>query len=647
MGWYRVSLFTFVSCLLLLSASLSAADKNTASKADVRLLIDISGSMKKNDPKNLRVPALQLVTNLLPKDSEAGVWAFGRYVNMMVPLSKVDAKWQVNATNTAKKINSAGLFTNIGSVLEKASYGWTTPDLNEKRSMVLLTDGMVDISKDPSINAAERERILTKVLPKLRQAGVAIHTIALSQNADHELLQELSKQTDGWYESVNNAEELQKVFLKIFEQATERDSLPISDNKFTVDASIEEMTVLIFRQQDSQPAKLIAPSGAEMDKSTSSSQLRWFNTEGYDLVTLQNPETGDWKIDADVDPDNRVMVVSKLGLNVVPVPNNLLAGEAINYELKLVEEGEVISNADFLKLVDARLEQEKAGQTSRMAMFYDRSESIFKQSFYTDSFQGELKLKLIVKSPTFERIRTHAINIYGSPLVVDVEPSSDNIVPHQLHFSVRQDIVQKDSLKVTATIAMPDGKKLFVGLEDLDKPLDIQASLAGGDYSVEFKISGLSILGREFNVTPAATQFSSISTLIEETPKQPEPEIEAPKPEQPASEEEQPEPEVQQEVVEQKPKVEEPIAESEEDADAEMEGEAEPTNWLYWGLGANLILAIVGFFIWRLIKKRNAKGVSELADELGIDDDEDDDSEDEPSKQPNNDENSNDDDKKE
>jgi len=65
------------------------ADGGQPDTADVRVLIDISGSMKKNDPNNLRRPALRLLVGLLPEDSRAGVWTFGQYVNMQVPLGKV------------------------------------------------------------------------------------------------------------------------------------------------------------------------------------------------------------------------------------------------------------------------------------------------------------------------------------------------------------------------------------------------------------------------------------------------------------------------------------------------------------------------------------------------------------------------------
>jgi len=617
-----ILLGVFLSCLAP-SVFSATTNNNNIKKADVRLLIDISGSMKKNDPNNLRIPALQLVTNLLPKGSDAGVWAFGRYVNMMVPLAEVDANWQSKATKTAKKINSLGLYTNIGSVLEKASYGWSSADPREKRSFILLTDGMVDISKDASVNARERKKILDKILPKLKKAGVAIHTIALSQNADHDLLRQLSTQTDGWYQAVNDAAELQKVFLKIFEQAASRDNLPISDNQFTVDSSIEEMTVLVFRQDATSAAKLVAPGGEILSKNSSTSKVRWFSTDGYDLVTLQMPETGQWQIDAQVDPDNRVMVVSKLGLSIAELPNNLLAGEAINYELQLLEEGSVISNSDFLNLVDAKLEQNQAGRKSKLAMFFDGGSNTFKQNFFTDSIEGELNLSLHVTSPTFERVRSHAINIYGSPIETEVKMSEDNLSPHKIIMTVRDDIVKEESLKINVTISKPDGEKLYQGIEDPSKPLEIPANITGGEYTVEFKITGESVLGRSFSVSPEAITFESKS-LIEEMSSS-EPPVDSEVEETPVTEE----PAVEEPVAEKQPETEkQPEADEIKPAEQLKEPVESEINWLYVGIGGNLALGIIGFFVWRLIKKRNSKGASSVANELAIDDEDDDEDED-------------------
>jgi len=602
------------SLMLVFAFSVGAAEKQV--KPDVRLLIDISGSMKKNDPNNLRIPALQLVTNLLPAGADAGVWAFGRYVNMMVPLAQVDSNWQNKATLTAKKINSAGLYTNIGGVLEKASYGWSKPDPGEKRSMILLTDGMVDISKDPEVNRKERDKILNRILPKLVKAGVSIHTIALSQNADHELLKALSTQTDGWYQAVDSAEELQKVFLKIFEQSTERDSLPLTDNRFNVDASIEEMTILVFKESPLDQTKLVSPDGNSLEQANKDGSVRWFTTAGYDLITVKSPQTGEWGIDAKIDPDNRVMVVSNLGLKVSKVPNNLLAGEAINYEVSLLEEGEKITKSDFLNLVEAKLIQNKDGQTSRLAMFFDGGEHAFKQNFFTDGFEGVLDLTLEIKSPTFERTRNHAINVYGSPLTHQITMAEEGQPSHQLQFNVREDIVQEDTLTVSVSVTYPDGEKQFTALEDITKPLELRAIPAGGKYTLNLDIKGKSILGRDFSVSPAPIEFNAEPTFayLETLAKEQESKSEPEKKEEPQKEE---------------PKTEEPVK---EEAKKETEEEAPPetteeatdwTIWLYIGLGANLLLGVLGFFGWKLIKKKNHQSSALMADQLGIEDDED------------------------
>ena len=61
-------------CLqILLIASLTQAPVLAAGPAyDFRIVIDVSGSMKQTDPKNLRVPALKLLNGLIPSGSRAG-----------------------------------------------------------------------------------------------------------------------------------------------------------------------------------------------------------------------------------------------------------------------------------------------------------------------------------------------------------------------------------------------------------------------------------------------------------------------------------------------------------------------------------------------------------------------------------------------
>lgn len=620
--------FAVYFSLLVASTVLYSAQPSGQKPADVRLLIDISGSMKQNDPNNLRIPALRMVTNLMPKGSEAGVWAFGRYVNMLVPLKQVDQQWQESATAAAGKINSAGLFTNIGDAMAKSSWDWNRPADDETRSMILLTDGMVDIAKDPTKNAAERQRILQEILPRLKAAGVTIHTIALSEQADHELLKALSTQTDGWYQAVNSADELQKVFLKIFEQAAPRDSLPLENNQFTVDASIEEMTILVFREPGSDKAKLILPTAETLSYETKRANVRWFSSNTYDLVTLTNPQPGQWQIDAKVDPDNRVMVVSKLGLQVADLPNNVLANEQIDYQVKLLEEGKVITKPDFLSLVDAKLSTQYKGREGVTPLLKDTSSGTFRQVFFAGEEDGVLEIKLVVKSPTFERSRTHAVNIYGTPVLADVQMSFEQTIPHQVHLKIIEDIVLPSSLSLSGQITYPDDTTQFIAIDDWSKKpsFDVKVFPQGGEYQVQLTAQGESPTGRSFRVDLPALAFEQAPLPgFEPEPVVTEPETPEPEttqPQTPVPEEKAPEPEAEPETTLEPEQPQEPAVDPAEST--EQEPEPEPVNWTLWlsiGFVGNVLLVLLGWFVWRSVSKKTKENSDLMTQELFAEDD--------------------------
>lgn len=91
---------------------------------DIRIVVDVSGSMKRTDPSNLRIPALKLLNGLIPDGARAGVWTFGRYVNMTVKWGKVDDAWRRQADLRANQIHSNGLYTNIEKALAQTIASW-------------------------------------------------------------------------------------------------------------------------------------------------------------------------------------------------------------------------------------------------------------------------------------------------------------------------------------------------------------------------------------------------------------------------------------------------------------------------------------------------------------------------------------------
>ena len=136
---FRFSLF----CIAIsLQSGIVCAETEPANKSltsHVRVLIDVSGSMKQNDPDNLRIPALKLLINLLPSDSQAGVWLFAQETIPLLGSNQVSQSWKDKALKASARIHSKGLFTNIEAALTKAIEGWKESEIDSKHSIILLT----------------------------------------------------------------------------------------------------------------------------------------------------------------------------------------------------------------------------------------------------------------------------------------------------------------------------------------------------------------------------------------------------------------------------------------------------------------------------------------------------------------------------
>mgnify|MGYP000268272779 CR=1 FL=1 len=283
-------LLFWVFTSIFLNTTLAETTNDSASEvgqnADIRLLIDISGSMKKNDPSNLRIPAVNLLTELIPDGDKAGVWTFGQWVNNLIKYKVVDDAWRLNAKEQAKKINSVALYTNIGAVLEKASDDFKTGKKLSNTHFILLTDGMVDIDKDPEKNSQERDRVLTTLLKTFKDKGAKIHAVSLSKNADSALMDKLAIQTGGQSAVAETSEDLTKVFLQALDQAVPSEQVPIEGNEFVIDSSVEEFTALIFRGNGATPTEIIGPDESRHSEASHAEDVKWYQDQGYDLITI-------------------------------------------------------------------------------------------------------------------------------------------------------------------------------------------------------------------------------------------------------------------------------------------------------------------------------------------------------------------------
>ncbi|NOX76826.1 MAG: VWA domain-containing protein [Gammaproteobacteria bacterium] len=573
---------------------------------DIRVLIDISGSMRHTDPNNLRVPALRLFVSLLPHEAHAGVWTFGQWVNMLIAHGPVDKAWKTGARKAVREINSRGLFTNIEDAIRRASWDWKKPALDQRRSMILLTDGLVDISQDPDVNAASRERVLNELLPQLQAAGVVVHTIALSADSDHKLLRQLASATGGRFETIEDTEGLERLFLRLFEKVADTDHLPLVDNKVKVDNSIREVTFLVFRgKKTSEDTSITPPSGKKFNQTKLPKNVGWHREARYDLVTVQNPKPGTWRINADVDPDNRVMVVTDLKLKTTALPNTLAADTPVIFEAHLEEHGNIITRQDFLHFVRVKLNQystdDKMNEKKWKQKLLDNGKAPDKKAhdgIYTTQLKetlvnGEHELEIAVNGTTFKRHARQLVQVLSEPVEAQIEATPDDhiivtVIPYK-------ELIDADAMRIVATQTLPNGELVehrVPRVSTAEWQLKLDASTASGKHDIILHIIGNRADGSEVDTT-----LTPLSIHIGEAP-----ETEA--------------------IPETISDAEQPAEHNDDHEAEEHSPEAETaveTNWLMVSLRVllfNILLVAIGFGIYKMWPKATQRLFPNPGEEL-------------------------------
>lgn len=412
-------------CLLCGTALLIPGMAAATVTPDVRILIDVSGSMRQNDPQNLRAPALRLVNELLPAGARAGVWVFAEDTQVLAPPGAVDDAWKARTRASLGRIHSRGQLTDIERALGAALVGWDQPDPEAERHIVLLTDGLVDVGQDDTRDAASRERILSTQVQRLEELDVKVHVIALSDNVDAELMQALSEGTGGWLETPADAEALQRVFLHMLEQSAAPETVPLEGNRFDIDDRISELTLLAFRVEG-QPNRLVAPDGEVLSAEQPGAGVGWHQEDGYDLVTVTGPQAGEWRLEGAQDPDNRVAVVTDMGLETEPLPSLLQAGEQLRLRAWLTDHQRPVERADLLRLLDARVRLEGVdapGQTYEQPLALDPASARFTTDLSASALEpGTYDLQVVVDGTTFLRQVRKRIRVAAAPVKVRYAP---------------------------------------------------------------------------------------------------------------------------------------------------------------------------------------------------------------------------------
>ena len=191
------------------------ADGESILIKDVVLVLDNSGSMKKNDPKFLVNNAVKEFISQQDENTRVGIVIFDQAVRLPVPLTDASLSNRETILNSIEEINYKGLFTDSPAGIERAIYELKNNGrVDAEKSIIFMTDGIVDTGA-PERDLEKSKWLREDLAPDAADNEIKIFGIAFTDAADFQLIQSISQKTDGEYYRALTVEDLQHVFEQI------------------------------------------------------------------------------------------------------------------------------------------------------------------------------------------------------------------------------------------------------------------------------------------------------------------------------------------------------------------------------------------------------------------------------------------------
>ncbi|MCH8537886.1 MAG: TIGR03503 family protein [Alkalimonas sp.] len=308
-----------------------------------------------------------------------------------------------------------------------------------------------------------------------------------------------------------------------------KNQLPFFDNRFRIDAEVDEITLLMFRRRGSPAVVLVRPDGSKINVRTAAEHgVEWHDTNTYDLIHIPNPMPGPWQALGRILPESRVMVLSDIELDVDPLPEHLMSGETLKVTARLQNAGDPINARDFREILTLDVifistnnpDYDNFGRgIVQVAQFRDDGrgfderarDGVFTGEFTLDFAAGEWTPKYLVKTPLYTREAIQPdVLIHPIPIKPDIRIAEHEDADHHIKFTVVDEQVEASSLIIQGGIRYPDGTEDTFSLQEMKSNYHqlVLENRGFGSYVVIASAFGSTLAGREFMLTLPSIDFS-------------------------------------------------------------------------------------------------------------------------------------------
>ncbi len=439
--WSRA--FARASSIALLAVTLplerGVADQrelpNQRSAVDVVLVFDASGSMLKTDPRNLRFEGAKLLLSFLSDSDRISVVRFADSAKIVRDLGQYSKSMAPQFMEQIQTIAPEGQYSDLseGIKLAKAVLD-ASHHAEAQKLIVLLSDGKME--PDPKISPAFARtlELVHDLLPDLKAKETKVFTLAFSEFADRPLLSEIAAATDGltWYTAT--PEDLHRSFAELFLAVKRPQVVAQTGRGFKIDDDVEEATFYINREPGNM-LSLIPPKGELLSLAKHPDWVTWFSGQNFDVITLKEPDPGDWRVTGTEHSDGFATVLTDLKV-LTDWPLVVRSGDTPLVQARLYEQSKPVSLPEMSEVLKFGVQIARTDQVAT-PMFQEALrddgkggdkvalDGIFSIPVRLDQI-GEYKLTIVAKSPTFVKSQQIPFSVRPRLVSLEVGASHDN-----------------------------------------------------------------------------------------------------------------------------------------------------------------------------------------------------------------------------
>ncbi|GGB49006.1 TIGR03503 family protein [Shewanella inventionis] len=289
-------------------------------------------------------------------------------------------------------------------------------------------------------------------------------------------------------------------------------------NRFRIDYMVESLTLVIQRDYGSAPVVVVLPDGSKWYSTRHPQNVKWVDGISADMIQIENPMPGPWQLLGQVTEGSTIQKISKLDIEVQPLPQPLFQGERLKITARLLGDNLTMRMPGLEYMVEwtSRFtSQHIAGDdnfatgTIIVGAYKDNGEEldeapddgIFTGAQNLEQPTGHYTLTVTARNNVFEREYVMPFKLSKQPITAEMVPNNDPLKGiWQIQLTVDESQVLLAETHFEFELVGPAGLQVPISLQNMtsaEQILYLPKVTEYGSYRVKGSVVSTTVEGRE------------------------------------------------------------------------------------------------------------------------------------------------------